>query len=257
MKKTLQATILFLFLLTAFSKAQNLKWHKFDDGLALAKKQNKYLLVDFYTDWCKWCKVMDERTYSDKDVQKTLNKYFVTVRLNPEKDGKVHYKGKEYTNREFTQAASVRGYPSTGLFNSKGEFITLITGYIDIPKFHDMVEYLNKGLYTKLRFEDYSLYKVLSTSLNKKPDNAGLNFAVGFFEAEVFKNNKKAKHYLKKAVKLNPNLAEAYAELASVYEQEGNISKAKSYNGKAAAKGFKDKNQIIEKLKEIIQKELS
>ncbi len=257
MKKFLSVVIFLVFVFSTANFTQHIKLHKFDEGLALAQKQKKYLLVDFYTDWCKWCKVMDEKTYSDANVQKTLKKYFITARINPEKDGTVHFQGKQFTNREFAQAARVTGYPSTGLFNSKGEFITLITGYLDINKFNDMVEYLNKKLYTKLRFEDYNLYKTLNNSLNKKPKDAGLNFAVGFFEKEVFKNNTKAKSYFKKAIKLNPKFAEAYAELAAVYENEGNVTKAKQYKQKAVKNGYKDKDQTIQKLKEIIQKALS
>ncbi len=257
MKKLFSLGIFLTFLISGISYSQSLKWHKFDEGLALAKKQNKYLLVDFYTDWCKWCKVMEEKTYSDANVRKTLRKSFVTVRLNPEKSGTVHFQGREFTNAQFTQAAKVTGYPSTGLFTPKGEFITIITGYIDIPKFNDMVEYLNKKLYTKLRFEDYNLFKMLDSALKKKPQNAGLNFAVGFFQKEIFQDNKKAKIYLAKAIELNPKFAEAYAELALIYENEGNVTKAKIYNGKAIKYGYKGQEQTISKMKEIIQKELS
>ncbi len=28
--------------------------------LAKAKAENKYIVVDCYTDWCGWCKVMDK-----------------------------------------------------------------------------------------------------------------------------------------------------------------------------------------------------
>ncbi len=257
MKKIFNTALLLTLFLSYFGYSQHLKWHSFDEGLALAKSQNKFLLVDFYTDWCKWCKVMDEKTYSDAKVQKTLKKMFVPVRLNPEKPGKVHFQGKEYTNMDFTRAANVTGYPSTGLFTSKGEFITVITGYLDIQKFNDMVEYLNKKLYTKLRFEDYNLYKVLDNALKQKPQNAGLNFAIGFFQKEIFKNNKKAKQHFKKAVTSDPKFAEAYAELAEIYKNEGSKSKFQSYNSKAQKYGYKGKDQIIEKLKEIIQKELS
>ena len=34
-------------------------WLKFDEGMAKAKKENKSVLVDFYTDWCHWCKEME------------------------------------------------------------------------------------------------------------------------------------------------------------------------------------------------------
>ena len=32
-------------------------WYSMTDGFAKAKKENKMIVVDVYTDWCYWCKV--------------------------------------------------------------------------------------------------------------------------------------------------------------------------------------------------------
>jgi thioredoxin-related protein len=80
-KKLLLTVFLFTTIISANDK---LKWYGFDEGLAKAKKENKFLLVDFYTDWCGWCKKMDSETYANKNIIKLLNKDFVLVKLNPE-----------------------------------------------------------------------------------------------------------------------------------------------------------------------------
>ena len=49
----------------------NLKWHSFDEGSTKAKAEGKQILIDIYTDWCHWCKVMDEKTYSDEKFRST------------------------------------------------------------------------------------------------------------------------------------------------------------------------------------------
>src|SRR5690349_18588878 len=64
------------------------QWLDFESGFAKAKKEHKILLVDVYTDWCGYCKVMDRETYTNDTVIRTLKQHFVTVKLNPEKERK-------------------------------------------------------------------------------------------------------------------------------------------------------------------------
>lgn len=70
-----------------------LKWYDFEEGMEKAKKENKALLIDAYTDWCGWCKVMDKETYKDAKVIAKLNESFVAVKFNPELDKKYNVDG--------------------------------------------------------------------------------------------------------------------------------------------------------------------
>lgn len=63
---------------------EKLKWFGFEEGYQKAVKEGKILLVDAYTDWCGWCKVMDRETYTNAGVIEALNKDFVCVKFNPE-----------------------------------------------------------------------------------------------------------------------------------------------------------------------------
>ena len=47
----------------ALSHKHQVTWIGFNEGLEKAAKEKKNILVDFYTDWCHWCKVMDEKTF--------------------------------------------------------------------------------------------------------------------------------------------------------------------------------------------------
>ncbi|MBK9566192.1 MAG: DUF255 domain-containing protein [Saprospiraceae bacterium] len=53
------------------------------------------ILVDGYTEWCGWCKVMDKKTFTDPALIEYLNKNFHVVKFNARK-GPVNYKGKAY-----------------------------------------------------------------------------------------------------------------------------------------------------------------
>ena len=46
-----------------------------DEGLAVAQRENKLVLIDLWATWCKNCVVMDETTLVDPAVQARLADY--------------------------------------------------------------------------------------------------------------------------------------------------------------------------------------
>ena len=125
-------------------------WTSFDEGLAKGVKENKNILVDFYTDWCHWCKVMDEKTFSEKKVAAKLKDRFATVRLNAEIDTVyANFKGKTYSNMELTRAFQVTGFPSLAFISPEKEIITVIPGYIEAEQFFYILDFIDKECYKK------------------------------------------------------------------------------------------------------------
>jgi thioredoxin-related protein len=123
-------------------------WLDFNKGIALSGKEGKPMLVDFYTDWCHWCKVMDEKTFSQRDVKDYLEKYFVTVRIQAEdRQASVSYKNKTYSNIDFTRAAGITGFPSIAFFDRQGNPVTVIPGYIPPETFLSILKYIKQECY--------------------------------------------------------------------------------------------------------------
>lgn len=74
-----------------------LKWTTFEDLAKAGKnKENKKYLVDVYTEWCGWCKVMDKKTFTDPKVQEYLRKNFHIVKFDAEQKQPVPFKNKDY-----------------------------------------------------------------------------------------------------------------------------------------------------------------
>ncbi|MCX6359301.1 MAG: thioredoxin family protein, partial [Armatimonadetes bacterium] len=48
-----------------------------------ARRTGKLIMVDFYTDWCTFCKVLDRDVFTDPEVVAASRK-FVNVKLNAE-----------------------------------------------------------------------------------------------------------------------------------------------------------------------------
>ncbi len=87
-------------------KVENFKWHSINDLATLQQKNPKKVLIDIYTDWCKWCKVMDEQTFGDEALRNYLKEEFYLIKLNAEDKNAIQFKGKEY---KFV-ASGRRGY---------------------------------------------------------------------------------------------------------------------------------------------------
>lgn len=159
MKKKLLILIIILIsfgsMTTLFSN-NALVWHDFNEGYKLSVESGKPMVVDFYADWCSWCKVMDEKTFADPTIKKLLNDNFILVRIDVEKQSEITYKEKTYQTREFQAAMQVTGLPTLAFFDKKGEFITTLPGYVDAEKFRPVLTYISSECYNKnVAFQEY------------------------------------------------------------------------------------------------------
>jgi len=136
-------------------KQSKLQWLPLEQGLAKAAKEKKFVLVDFYTDWCSWCKVMDKETYGNEKVQKLLSERFVAVKVNAESDERVPFKGKKLTGRQLAAAHGVNGYPTTTFLESDGDWVTSVPGYLPPEPFLKVLKYIGGRYYEKMDWQQF------------------------------------------------------------------------------------------------------
>lgn len=130
--------------------SKELVWYGFEEGMEKAKREKKVLLVDAYTDWCGWCKVMDRETYKNSEVIAKLNRDFVAVKFNPELDKRYNVDGTTQTGEGllmWLSQGNPGGYPTSYfVFNPSKNFDRAAQpGYLapaDFIKLLDLV--LNK-----------------------------------------------------------------------------------------------------------------
>ena len=133
--KNIFFAIFALLLLTSFTNTdKELKWLDWNTGYPLAKKTNKIILLDAYTDWCGWCKKMDRDTYTDPKIISALNKDFIIIKFNPEiADVQYDLDGVKISGRELcsqlTQGKST-GFPTTYFIQPNKKQIQLAAGYL-------------------------------------------------------------------------------------------------------------------------------
>jgi len=134
------------------------EWFDFNDGLAKAKSEGKPIFLEFYTDWCIYCKKFQRETIQDKNVSQRLSKNFAYVRLNAENsDNQISYDGKSYSSVELTQAFGVTAFPSLVFLDSEGKPITMLAGFVPPSRFTTILDYIHQKCYqTQISFRDFA-----------------------------------------------------------------------------------------------------
>ncbi len=142
---------------------KEIAWLTVEEAAARLQKEKKPILIDLYTDWCGWCKVMDKETYSNEKVIAYIEENFYPVKLNAETRKVVNWGGKEFTYNpdyrvnEFA-ALITRGqlsYPSTVILPADGTAPQAIPGYLKVPDMELILRYFGDGHYGKTDFQVY------------------------------------------------------------------------------------------------------
>ncbi len=133
---------LFLVFSAGIMQSQEIEWMTMNQALEAQKKQPKKIFMDAYTLWCGPCKLMDQRTFTNKDVVNYINKHYYPVKFNAEGTEEVFYNGFNYTNPNydsnrkgrnsqhfFANALKITGYPSLVFFDEESNVIAPIMGY--------------------------------------------------------------------------------------------------------------------------------
>ncbi len=120
-------------------------WSSLEEAISSSKQNDKKILLDIYTDWCKWCKVMDQKTFADKEMQSFLKENYNTAKFNAESKEAIHFDGKEYTwvpgGRKGIHSLAMKllnnspSYPSFVVLDSDLKIIKVIKGYKTVEQF--------------------------------------------------------------------------------------------------------------------------
>ncbi|MBU4305581.1 MAG: thioredoxin fold domain-containing protein [Candidatus Omnitrophica bacterium] len=116
------------------ARAEHIAWIR-DMSVAkdLAQKNDKPILIDFYTEWCGWCKKLDKDTYGDARVIAAV-KEFVCAKIDAEK------------NQALARQYKVQGFPTTVFLDSEGNLIEAIPGYMTAEQFLEVLNKISESL---------------------------------------------------------------------------------------------------------------
>jgi len=167
MQKVL-ALILILFL-SSFAvlhtnNKEKVQWISFQEAEKRMKTKALPILIDVYTDWCGWCKVMDKKTYANDSVANYLNKNFYSIKFDAESKAPVHWKGKTYIyntqqrmhNLAIELLKGDAGFPTTVIIPVQPNIPQPIPGFLQPAEIHTVLTFYANDHFKTTPFEKYA-----------------------------------------------------------------------------------------------------
>jgi thioredoxin-related protein len=106
----------------------------FDDLVRQATQSKKIIFIDFWTTWCVWCKRLDQDTFSNDEVARTMKDVLCYSVDAESKDG-----------APLAQRFGATGYPCLVFLDPNGSMRDRISGYLPPDKFSKEVARIKSG----------------------------------------------------------------------------------------------------------------
>jgi thioredoxin-related protein len=215
------AALCFLLALQATQAAEPIKWLKsLKTALSEAKKSRRLVMVDFYADWCGYCKKLDRETFTDKRVIQLAGQV-IPVKLNAEDGGEGQQAAMRY---------AVQGLPAIFFLNPEGKQVGTIGGFMPAAPFAQEME-----KYISVQRDLPSL----EARVKQNPGDAGAAARLARIYANTGEQTRAAQ-MIKQAETADPKspaLAAAYHALGDTYQNQRKFDTAIAYFRKAIQQG--------------------
>ena len=132
-----------------------LKTYQFEQIESLQKKEPRTVVVFIHTDWCKYCKAMQNTSFKNDRIVELLNKHFYLVDLNAEEKKSINFNGHSFHYRPTgndtgvhelaEQLGNIEGkiaYPSMCFLNAENEIVYQHSGFTDSDTLQKILEQL-------------------------------------------------------------------------------------------------------------------
>jgi thioredoxin-related protein len=122
---------------------EHVVWRDYEDGIAFAKKINRPIMINFFSEQCRYCKLMEKNTFTDLEVIKALNEKFVSIKVDVRKDGNL------------ARMYGATYLPSTFFLTPQEEGIGRVLGYRSAHDLLPVLEFVGDGFYQRMDFKDF------------------------------------------------------------------------------------------------------
>jgi len=158
--------------LSESAKAENktsvqdgIQWMGFEEAVAKNNSQPKKIFIDVYTDWCGWCRKMDQSTFKEQQVVDYINQNYYAVKLDAETRDTIYFRDHKFAyipaNKANELAVSLlngkMSYPSYVFLDEKFNLLTPVAGYLKTEQLMPILTYFGSNIYLEKKWEEYQL----------------------------------------------------------------------------------------------------
>lgn len=154
---TIQSTLISQSDILEKDTLPEINWMSFEDALEKTKEEPKKIMLDFYTEWCRWCERMDQTTLKHPAIVAYINENFYPVKFDAEREDIILYKEKKYAlikagRRAYHELAieMMRGrmsFPSIVFLDESTEVIQCLVGFKTPSQLMQLTKYFAENHY--------------------------------------------------------------------------------------------------------------
>ena len=164
--KSMIALLLFVTCLSkSIAQDEGVKWMTFEEALEAQKTEKRKILVDVYTEWCEWCKKMDQSTFKSPFIAKFLNEKFYPVKFDGETERDIEFRGRIYSfvrnGRQGYHELAVEltrarlSYPTIVFLDEDQEVIQALRGFQSSLRFEQIMNYFANDYHKSMPWSKY------------------------------------------------------------------------------------------------------
>lgn len=168
MKQLITSIALLILIQFPFNQTKGqtkINWLSFEEAIKQNEIMPKKIFIDVYTDWCGWCKKMDQETFNNPYISEYLSKNFYCVKFNAEGNDTIVYNGGKFINLSInsrnTHPFAILilnwrvSYPSFVFFSEKLEYLGPISGYKKPKELEPWLVYITENKYKSSSFDNF------------------------------------------------------------------------------------------------------
>jgi len=127
MRKKVELFVVFLMFLPGFLFAEKINWVDWNDAVKYALYEQKPIMLEAMSNTCHYCKKIDRNVFQDSEMASFINKNFISVRINLNKE-------------KMPLGIRVSMTPSFYFLTSKLERIKVVRGAWNKSDFKDILD---------------------------------------------------------------------------------------------------------------------
>jgi thioredoxin-related protein len=127
----------------AAAALEGIQWRTYTEGMELRQAEGKKVFLNFYAEWCQYCKIMEKETFHNTAVIAYINRNFIPIKVNSD------------TDQRTAALFHVTGLPSTWFLSETGERIGNRPGYISPSELLPILKYIGSDSYQKMSFSSF------------------------------------------------------------------------------------------------------
>lgn len=121
----------------------NVQWLSYSEGMETLQSGENLGFLHFYTDWCGFCKKMEEETFSVKEISDYLNQNFIPIKVDAE------------AQKDLARQYGANQYPANIFLSPDGDVIAGRPGYVPAAQMIDILKYIHTKSFETMTFMEF------------------------------------------------------------------------------------------------------